>query len=64
MRALIGLDDEAAAPTRAFRAFLVKAAFSRRWSRIERMFDRVWPKSLVLYGTRVASGRLGSSPCA
>jgi methyltransferase family protein len=57
VRALIGLDDEQAPPTRAFRAFLVKAAFSRTWSRIERVFDRVWPKSLVLYGTRVAAGR-------
>jgi SAM-dependent methyltransferase len=64
VRALIGLDDERAAPTRAFRAFLVRAAFSRRWSRIERMFDWVWPKSLVLYGTRVATGRLEATPCA
>ena len=58
VRALIGLDDERSAPTRAFRAFLVRAAFSRTWSRIERWFDFVWPKSLVLYGTRVATGRL------
>ena len=58
VRALVGLDDERAAPTRAFRAFLVRAAFSRTWSRIEHMFDWVWPKSLVLYGTRVATGRL------
>jgi len=64
VRALIGLDDERAAPTRAFRAFLLRAVFSRRWSRIERMFDWVWPKSLVLYGTRVASGRLEAAPCA
>jgi SAM-dependent methyltransferase len=64
VRALIGLDDERAAPTRAFRAFLVRAAFSRRWSRIERIFDRVWPKSLVLYGTRVATGRLEAARCA
>ncbi|HKC52701.1 MAG TPA: class I SAM-dependent methyltransferase [Myxococcota bacterium] len=64
VRALIGLDDERAAPTRAFRAFLLRAAFSRRWSRIERLFDWVWPKSLVLYGTRVASGRLEAPRCA
>jgi SAM-dependent methyltransferase len=64
VRALVGLDDERAAPTRAFRAFLVRAAFSRRWSRIERIFDRVWPKSLVLYGTRAARGRLAETPCA
>jgi hypothetical protein len=64
VRAVIGLDDERAAPTRAFRAFLVRAAFSRRWSRIERLFDWVWPKSLVLYGTRVATGRLAAAPCA
>jgi len=60
VRALIGLDDERAAPTRALRAFLVKAAFSRRLSKVEHLFDWVWPKSLVLYGTRVATGR----PCA
>ena len=60
VRALIGLDDERAAPTRAFRAFLVRAAFSKTWSRIEHLCDWVWPKSLVLYGTRVASGRLRS----
>ncbi len=64
VRAVIGLDDERAAPTRAFRAFLVRAAFSRRWSRVERMFDWVWPKSLVLYGTRVATGRLEAASCA
>jgi SAM-dependent methyltransferase len=64
VRAVIGLDDERAAPTRAFRAFLVRAAFSRRWSRIERLFDWVWPKSLVLYGTRVATGRLEAAACA
>jgi len=57
VRAVVGLDDERAAPTRAFRSFLVRAAFSRRWSQIERLFDRVWPKSLVLYGRRVATGR-------
>ena len=26
-------------------------------ARVERALDRVWPKSLVLYGTRVATGR-------
>jgi hypothetical protein len=58
VRALVGLDDERSAPTRTFRRLLTHAAFSRRWSRIERLFDWVWPKSLVLYGTRVATGRL------
>lgn len=64
VRALIGLDDERAAPTRAFRAFLVKAAFDKRLSRVERLCDWVWPKSLVLYGTRVATGRAESLACA
>jgi SAM-dependent methyltransferase len=64
VRAVIGLDDERAAPTRAFRAFLVRAAFSRRWSQVERLFDWVWPKSLVLYGTRVATGRRELRACA
>lgn len=57
VRAVVGLDDERAAPTRAFRSFLVRAAFSRRWSQIERLFDRVWPKSLVLYGRSRRAGR-------
>jgi len=64
VRAFIGLDDERAAPTRAFRALLVRAAFSRRWSRVERLSDWVWPKSLVLYGTHVATGRAEAGPCA
>jgi SAM-dependent methyltransferase len=64
VRALIGLDDETPGPTRAFRSFLVRAAVSRVWSRVEHVFDWVWPKSLVLYGTRVATGRLAEARCA
>lgn len=50
-------------PDRAGRArqFLIRAAVSRTWIRVEHVLDRVFPKSLVLYGTRVASGR---APCA
>jgi SAM-dependent methyltransferase len=57
VRALLGLDDESPGPTRALRQFLIRAAVSRVWTRVEHVFDRVFPKSLVLYGTRVASGR-------
>jgi hypothetical protein len=42
---------------RSYRKFLMHASMSPRWARIERWLDRVWPKSLILYGTRVASGR-------
>jgi SAM-dependent methyltransferase len=60
VRSGVGLDDERSAPTRAFRKVLVHAAFSRTWSKVEHVFDWVWPKSLVLYGTRVATGRLAT----
>jgi SAM-dependent methyltransferase len=57
VRALLGLDDETPGPTRSFRRFLLLATASRTWSRVEHALDWVWPKSLVLYGTRVATGR-------
>ena len=57
VRAAIGLDDERPRPTRLFRRFLLHASGSRFWSRLERVGDLVWPKSLALYGTRLASGR-------
>jgi hypothetical protein len=57
LRAVLGLHDEDPAPTRAYRRFLLHATESRVWSRVERWTDWVWPKSLVLYGTRVATGR-------
>ena len=56
-RCLLGLHDERPAPTRAYRSFLVRASGSPLWQRVERVLDYVWPKSLVLYGTRVATGR-------
>ncbi|MCP4005893.1 MAG: class I SAM-dependent methyltransferase [bacterium] len=56
IRSLMGLDDETPGPTRAYRRFLIRATNSAMWSRIERLLDWVWPKSLILYGTRVASG--------
>lgn len=56
LRSILGLHDEAPRPTRAYRKFLMRASLSPVWTRIEHMLDRVWPKSLVLYGTRVASG--------
>jgi SAM-dependent methyltransferase len=62
VRAVLGLDDETPGPTRALRQFLIRAAVSRTWTRVERMLDFVFPKSLVLYGTRVATGRLGPTP--
>jgi SAM-dependent methyltransferase len=57
IRSVLGLHDEVAAPTRAYRKFLIRATHSRIWNQVERILDWVWPKSLVLYGTRVASGR-------
>jgi hypothetical protein len=60
VRALLGLDDETPGPTRALRGFLIRAAVSRGWTRVEHALDWVFPKSLVLYGTRVATGRLAA----
>jgi SAM-dependent methyltransferase len=57
LRALLGLHDEKPGPTQAYRRFLIHASASPGWQRVERLLDRVWPKSLVLYGTRVAAGR-------
>ncbi len=56
LRALLGLHDETAAPTRAYRRFLIRATHSPVWERVESVLNWVFPKSLVLYGHRVASG--------
>ena len=56
LRSALGLHDESPGPTRAYRQFLMRASMSRRWSRVEHVLDWVWPKSLILYGTRVATG--------
>jgi SAM-dependent methyltransferase len=56
LRAALGLHDERPAPTRAYRIFLMKTSLDPLWQRIERMLDRVFPKSLVLYGRRTATG--------
>lgn len=56
LRCAVGLHDERPAPIRAYRRFLIHASSSRFWQRVEHALDYVWPKSLVLYGTRVASG--------
>ncbi len=56
IRSVLGLDDERLAPTRAYRRFLLRASQSRTWSRIEQVLDWICPKSLILYGTRVATG--------
>jgi cyclopropane fatty-acyl-phospholipid synthase-like methyltransferase len=57
IRCAVGLNDERPAPTRAYRQFLIRASHSPFWMRVERVLDHVWPKSLVLYGTRIAAGR-------
>ncbi len=57
LRCMLGLHAETPAPTRTYRKFLIRATHSRIWNRVEGTLDWVWPKSLVLYGTRVASGR-------
>ncbi len=56
MRALLGLEDESPQPTRFLRRFLMLASLSPTWMKVERALDWVWPKSLILYGTRVARG--------
>lgn len=57
LRAVLGLHDETPGPTQAYRRYLIRASESRMWQRVESLLDWVWPKSLVLYGTRVAAGR-------
>jgi SAM-dependent methyltransferase len=59
LRCLLGLDDETPGPTRAYRRFLLHATFSPFW---RRALDLVWPKSLVLYGTRTAAGVAAPDP--
>ncbi len=56
LRCLLGLEDETPGPTRAYRRFLLHATFSPVWRRVEHALDFVLPKSLVLYGTRTATG--------
>jgi SAM-dependent methyltransferase len=56
LRAALGLHDEMPGPTQAYRRFLMKASLSPIWMRVERWLDWIWPKSLVLYGTRAATG--------
>lgn len=58
LRCALGLDDETPLLTRTYRQFLMHASQSRVWTRAERALDWIWPKSLVLYGTRVATGIL------
>jgi ubiquinone/menaquinone biosynthesis C-methylase UbiE len=57
LRCVLGLHDESPTLTRAYRRFLLRASLSPLWRGVERVLDFVWPKSLVLYGTRVAAGR-------
>lgn len=57
VRSILGIDDESAGPTRAYRRFLLRAVLSRPWVAVEKVLDWVCPKSLILYGTRVATGR-------
>ncbi len=56
IRALLGLEDESPQPTRFLRRLLMLASLSPTWMKVERALDWVWPKSLILYGTRVARG--------
>ncbi len=58
LRSILGLHDERPSPTRSYRKFLMHASTSRHWILVERILDWVWPKSLILYGTRVATGEL------
>ena len=59
LRSLLGLHDETPGPVRAYRKFLMHASTSPLWTKLERGLDWVWPKSLILYGTRTATGSAG-----
>ena len=56
LRSVLGLHDESPGPVRSYRKFLMYASMSPGWARVERWLDRVWPKSLILYGRRTARG--------
>jgi len=56
LRSALGLHDETPGPVRAYRRFLMHASMAPAWMRLERWLDWVCPKSLILYGTRVAAG--------
>ena len=56
LRSLLGLHDESAGPVPRYRRFLMHASNSALWTRIEHGLDWICPKSLILYGSRVASG--------
>jgi hypothetical protein len=58
LRAVLGLHLEHPAPTRAYRRLLMRFSLSPFWMRLERTLDWVFPKSLILYGTRAATGTL------
>lgn len=57
LRSVLGVHREWPVPTRAYRKFLLHASQSRLWCRLEQICNWVWPKSLVLYGIRLAAGR-------
>ena len=59
LRAMLGLHDEHPLPVRAYRSFLMRASIRPFWMRIEHALDWIWPKSLILYGRRVAAGTPG-----
>ena len=56
LRSVVGLPRADANPlVRAYRAFLIRATVSRALDRLEKLLDRVCPKSLVLYAARPAA---------
>jgi SAM-dependent methyltransferase len=56
LRSVVGLPRADANPlVRAYRAFLIRATTSRALGCVEKLLDRVCPKSLVLYAARPAA---------
>ena len=56
LRSVLGLHDETSGPVRRYRKFLMRASTAPLWRHIEGVLNFVCPKSLILYGTRAASG--------
>ncbi len=56
LRSLVGLPDaDAFGPVRAYRRFLIRATASPLMERVERVLNRICPKSLILYAERCAA---------
>src|SRR5690606_38561558 len=58
LRSIAGLPDaDSSRLVRGYREFLIRATQSRWIGRLERLLDRVFPKSVVLYAEKRPGGR-------